>query len=241
MSENKTQISEDTIEMQEATQVSTLDEDEPNAQELTDIENKIFSTAIEVGPVPVQSETNSGLPSLDTVKPKKSKKKDLALKIIELQQKEQAVYPDKVPMTESKLCRMRVTELEEILANTINEGVARESMAQPMNTDVVPDVKEITKSTDFIAKQLLTFNLLVASLVEQVSVHLGGEENNVVGYTKNLNEARESLFEAYILVAAEYKEQLSAFLSPLTIVLTINIASASRAFIEKNKINEDIS
>jgi hypothetical protein len=239
----------DNSETKEQIQIESKDEPffdddndpEPSVKDILDIESMIMNSVTPVVEAPLVSQETFAdsivEPTKPTTisKPKKPKKKELIARIMDIQAREHEMDPKLEPMTKSKLDRMTVDDLEQLLGQTINTGFTR--MTEPEPTE--PDVKELL-SHDYIAKQLYHFNMMFASLTESLSYQFGGVEHNVIGYSKILDENKEALMTAYAVIAHEYKEQISQYLSPVNVILAINIISMGKAYTGKKEfIDED--
>lgn len=232
------------------------------AEELSKLIPKVNDEAfipaakIEISDPPVEQKPTpaAAKPALETPSAKggKKAKSQFVDKIIELLEKSGKLDAEK-DVVRKRLNRKTVAELEAQLAKltfdltTEIKKIEVEEQSKKLEKEKI----ELEESEDEDSKKkyfvdvLFMINSVGARSLEEVSLYAQKNypdyvRSNLSGYSDNLQKNKEELKTALRGVVEEHYESMKTYLSPMSLVLMINIMSAQGAYVSNLQKKEKI-
>ena len=158
-----------------------------------------------------------------------------------------------IPFVSSRYTRLNKTQLKEELGKIINEGINQINDEKAMDRSKVADkydlspgnkeesqqpVEETSRvyklNSDLGAKQMMIFNGIFASLVENISKSDKNKLGYMVdGYNTELKNHHDELMEAYKEVYKQHQDELNKYISPVNTIILLNYECLQNSIMKK--------
>jgi len=164
-------------------------------------------------------------------------KEDLVSKIVDIEKKLKETDPTYKHTAPSVLRKYSVARLEAKLGELLNQGIGEivSNVSKGVNIE-----EEVPPSQISIAYGLFRLNHTAAIISE---ILIGKfTEFSIKGYAQEIDSNQSELLKYYQAIAKEYEEVLGKYISPINMILMINITSAAKHFecgIDETQVFED--
>lgn len=181
----------------------------------------------------------------EVAKDRLPEKEELIEQIAKCQDQIKTSEPNFKTTSKSTMKRYGIPRLQKMLGELINHGVSR--------TYAVPEQKGASSSppadpgAEMVANGLFQFNIMFASMAEQLTQQFPSPVVIDKGFSENLIKQRNELLCYYKAIYYEHKAVLDQYISPINMIIIINcnavlpaIKSRSQLALEQAKVAQPL-
>lgn len=168
----------------------------------------------------------------DKAKERPSEKDELIDQIMKCQEQIKKNDKNFKSYSRSTLKRYGIPRLQKVLGELVNHGITKTFAVPEAKADRPP----LDPGAEMVANGLFQFNMMFASMTEQLTMQFPSPVVIDKGFSENLLKQKNDLLCYYKAIYYEHKQILDQYISPVNMIILINCNAVLPAIKSRNQM-----